>query len=214
MAVTPQPAVEPAPAQPRADSGARQLQALGVGRYADAVRIADDALVAAPDAELGACKNKAEAAVRAESAYQEGKQALAEGKLEDAYFLFAGIPDDSPFRTRPDVIDATRKVAQGGCSLRATLKSIRPRPSAWPARCWTCGLAPVVTRRPSAWSRWPPRRAPRPAPHRPPPGGLKAPPNPKARRAREGVHGCLARGDQRCVVKILEATPTGPRARC
>jgi pSer/pThr/pTyr-binding forkhead associated (FHA) protein len=212
------PAPEPAPSAPAEPVQARAScsEALGAGRYAEAVRIADEALASTPDAELGACKSRAETAVRAESAYQEGKQALSEGKLEDAYFLFAGIPDDSPLRTRPDVVDTTRKVAQE--RLLTARKQLKSDPAETKRLASSVlemqGLAPVVvqeaerliamaasSRSSASATAASPRAAAKAAPE---------PAEPEESPAK-AARSCLARGDQRCVVKVLEGHADEPQ---
>jgi pSer/pThr/pTyr-binding forkhead associated (FHA) protein len=207
VAVEPVPAAAPAePVQARASCN----EALGAGRYADAVKIADEALRTSADSELGICKARAESSVRAESAYQEGKQALSEGKLEDAYFLFAGIPDDSPYRTRPDVVDTTRKVAQE--RLLTARKELKSNPSEAKRLASSVlemhGLAPVVTQEAErlltmvAASRAATAAAPAATP-KPTPKAAPEPAEPEESPAK-AARTCLARGDQRCVVKVLE----------
>jgi ABC transport system ATP-binding/permease protein len=205
--------VEPVPTAVTPDpSQARQgcADALAGGRYADAVRIADDALRSAPDGELGSCKSKADAAMRAESAYQEGKRALAEGKLEDAYFLFAGIPDDSPYRSRPEVLDTARKVAQE--RLVAARKELRGNPAEAKRLAGSVldmhGLATVVTQEAeriialAAAQRTSAAPASSPTPKV---AASKPEPAPDSDESPAKIaRACLARGDQRCVVKALE----------
>jgi tetratricopeptide (TPR) repeat protein len=207
--------VEPMPTAVAPDSHeARQscADALAAGRYADAVRIADDVLRNTPDGELGGCKSKADAAMRAESAYQEGKRALAEGKLEDAYFLFAGIPDDSAYRSKTEVVDTARKVAQE--RLLAARKELKGNPAEAKRLAGSVldmqGLASVVTQeaerlvtlasaqRATATAAASSAPAPKAAVAKSEPAYDSDESPAKIARA------CLARGDQRCVVKALE----------
>jgi ABC transport system ATP-binding/permease protein len=87
-------------------------EALAGGKYAEAALAADEGL-ALPGSgeELASCKSSANEGMRASSAYEEGSKALAENKLEDAYFLFAGIPDNHAFRERPEVRQVIERVA-------------------------------------------------------------------------------------------------------
>jgi len=204
--------VEPAPAPAVPDPAvARQNcnAALEGGRYADAVTIADEALRDGPDGELGVCKSKADAAMRAESAYQEGKRALAEGKLEDAYFLFAGIPDDSGYRTRPEVLDTARKVAQE--RLVAARKELRNNPAETKRLAGSVldmhGLAAVVTQEAERLIALANAQRSSTATSSPPVTKAAARPEPAAdsdESPAKVARSCLARGDQRCVVKALE----------
>jgi pSer/pThr/pTyr-binding forkhead associated (FHA) protein len=206
--------VEPVPAAATPDPReARQgcADALAGGRYADAVRIADDGLRSAPDGELTSCKSQADAAMRAESAYQEGKRALSEGKLEDAYFLFAGIPDDSSYRSRPEVLDTARKVAQE--RLVAARKELKGNPAEAKRLAGSVldmhGLAAVVTQEAERLLALAAAQRASAAPaNAPAPRAAAAPKSEPAPDSDESpakvARACLARGDQRCVVKALE----------
>jgi len=235
-AVAPTPAAE-GPNAPAVDQG-RLSQALDQcrenlagGRLDEANRAADEGL-ALPGSgdDLAACKRSVSDAQRAASAYEQGKKALSEGKTEDAYFLFAGIPDGSPLREKPEVKTATEKVAQDrigrakkslktapvdarelassvlemqgvSAPLRAEAQRVLDTP-AEPATPPT--PTPVVAATPTPP---PPKAKPVEAP-RPP----KEPKEPKAAPApapedddpAKVARNCLARGDQRCVVKALE----------
>jgi pSer/pThr/pTyr-binding forkhead associated (FHA) protein len=205
--------VEPAPTAMAPDpQEARRAcaDALAAGQYADAVRVADEALSAAPDGELSGCKSKADAAMRSESAYQEGKRALAEGKIEDAYFLFAGIPDDSAYRSRPEVLDTARKVAQE--RLLAARKELRNNPTEAKRLAGSVldmrGLASVVTQEAERLvALASAQRSTTPATSTPSPKSPVSKPEPAPdsdESPAKVARACLARGDQRCVVKALE----------
>lgn len=215
----PAPQVAPPEPEPEVDLSEPRLrcqESLAAGRYTEALKLADDALSLGTDIALSTCRNRAESAVRAESAYQEGKQALSEGKLEDAYFLFAGIPDDSPFRSRPDVIDTARKVAHERLlRARKTLRS----DSAEAKRLANSvlemeGLATVIREEAerivglaSAVARAPAAAAPAArSTAKAPPSEPQEPEESPAKTARN----CLARGDQRCVVRALEGHADNP----
>jgi pSer/pThr/pTyr-binding forkhead associated (FHA) protein len=206
--------VEPVPIAVAPDPGAARqgcADALAAGRFAEAVRIADEILRNMPDGELSGCKSKADAAVRAESAYQEGKRALGEGKLEDAYFLFAGIPNDSAYRSKPEVLDTARKVAQERLvAARKELKSNSAEAKRLAGSVLEMhGLTSVMTQEAerlvalAAAQRASAAPASAPTP--------KAATTPKTEPAPDSdespakiARACLARGDQRCVVKALE----------
>jgi ABC transport system ATP-binding/permease protein len=185
-------------------------QNLDNGAYPEALRAADQAL-AMPGAgdEFQACKRDVNDAMRARSAYEQGAKALAENKLEDAYFLFAGIPDEHAFRNKPEVRATIERVAQERLTKARKLLRNDPRQARElassvlemqdapkPARDDATQLialanAPVAMAEPTT-----PPPAPRPKPVAAPATSDEDP----AKTARN----CLARGDQRCVVRALE----------
>lgn len=170
---------------------------LAAGRYAEAIRAADEGLALPGSGEpLAVCKREAEDGLRASTAYEEGTRALAENKLEDAYFLFAGIPDNHAFRERPEVKNTTERVAQE--RLARARRQLRVAPGEAhelassvldmqgipePLREEADRLATQASRSEAA-----PRARP------------ASDENDPAKVARA----CLARGDQRCVVRALE----------
>lgn len=228
-----QPKVEPAPsteAMALDQSGlAKALETcragLASGRYQEAARAADEGL-ALPGAgeDLASCKRGVNDAVRASSAYEEGSKALAENKLEDAYFLFAGIPDDHAFRERPEVKITTDRVAQE--RIARAKKLVRSSPTeatelassvlemqgvALPLRTEAQTIlsqqaAPGGSGATATKGVTKPAAAVEPTPAR----AVKAAASDVKPTAREDddpakvARNCLARGDQRCVVKALE----------
>ncbi len=87
---------------------------LAAERFDEALRAAQNGLALSPnDSDLSGCRSDSEEGLRALSAYEQGKKALSENKLEDAYFLFAGITEDSPFRNKPEVVQTMQRVAMG-----------------------------------------------------------------------------------------------------
>jgi pSer/pThr/pTyr-binding forkhead associated (FHA) protein len=190
------------------------------GSYADAVRAADEGL-ALPGSgdELATCKRSANDALRARSAYEEGTKALAENKLEDAYFLFAGIPDEHAFRDRPEVRRTIERVAEERLGRARKLLRTAPPESRQAAsavlemqdapqasRDEATRLIALASAAPAAPSEPPPAsKLPTAEPVKPRPA---APATPDAKPADEDpakvARNCLARGDQRCVVRALE----------
>ncbi|MDB4987605.1 MAG: hypothetical protein JWN04_2783 [Myxococcaceae bacterium] len=212
---------------------------LAGGRLDEASRAAEEGLLLPGSGEeLAACKRSVNDAQRASSAYEEGKKALAEGKTEDAYFLFAGIPDNHPLRERPEVRSTTDKVAQD--RLVRAKKELRSAPldardlasSVLEMQGVGEPLREQAQRILDTQAEAPAEPAPLSAPTPPAVTAAVAPPvavapkprpiaaaesAPKApREAREPkaatedddpakvARNCLARGDQRCVVKALE----------
>ncbi|MDB4975685.1 MAG: hypothetical protein JWN48_4026, partial [Myxococcaceae bacterium] len=209
-------------------------EGLAGGRYDEANRAADEGLALPGSGEdLQACKRSATDAQRATSAYDEGKKALAEDKTEDAYFLFAGIPDEHPLRQRPEVKATTDKVAAD--RLARAKKELRTAPL--DARDLASSVLEMQgvsdTLRQQAQALLDDKGQPTPAPSatpaatvavtpaaavppaKPRPVAAAAPVEPKQpHESKEAkpedddpakvARNCLARGDQRCVVKALE----------
>jgi pSer/pThr/pTyr-binding forkhead associated (FHA) protein len=222
-----------APVAPPVDPAASQAQAalaaalegcrtmLAAEHYDDALRAAQGGLAAAPrDADLNACRLQADEAMRAQSAYEQGKKALSEGKLDDAYFLFAGIPEGNPYRVKPDVSQTMQRVALG--RLSQARKALKSNPGEARRLAGSVldmyGLTQVMVddahhiltvagRSPSgpvtAAAAAP--RAPRPASTNPvaEPRAPEAPASDTESPAKL-ARNCLARGDQRCAVRALE----------
>ena len=188
--------------------------ALAGEQYADAVRAAQNGLALdESDATLGECKRSAEDAIRVAGAFEEAKQLFAQGKLEDAYEMFAGLPIG--YREKPELKQASQRVALARLSearsqlrsnprearrlasmvlempgLTATMVQDAQRLEASAERAIAATPEPAPTSDPA------PARAPREASN----STGKDEDNSPARVAR----GCLARGDQRCAVRALE----------
>lgn len=197
-------------------------EALADGRHEAALQNAEEGL-ALPGSgdELALCKRSANDAIRAAEAYEQGKKALAENKLEDAYFLFAGIPDDHAFRARPEVTDTTHRVAEDRLkrarrqqrsapgdarNLAASVLEMQGAPKELRAEAQRIvegegARAPAA----SATKLTPPSpsEAPEPLPARTSPRSAPEPAVEEEDPAKV-ARGCLARGDQRCVVRALE----------
>ena len=188
--------------------------ALAAEQFADAQRAAENGLALADgDTDLEECKRKAQESQSAASAFEEGKKALAAGKLEDAYFLFAGMPEDSPYHKTPEVQQASQRIARS--RLADAKRQLKSNPAEARRLARTViempGLPPsfeadaqrILTSAERA------NAAPEPAPQ--PRTRAQAPaPAPAEPEAAEGdspakiARNCLARGDQRCAVKALE----------
>jgi pSer/pThr/pTyr-binding forkhead associated (FHA) protein len=232
-----QPKVDPAPSTEAMADQARLAKALETcraglanGQYEEAARAADEGL-ALPGSgeELATCKRGVNDAVRASSAYEEGSRALAENKLEDAYFLFAGIPDDHAFRERPEVKITTDRVAQE--RIARAKKLVRSSPTearelassvlemqgvAEPLRSEAQNIldqhpTAVVSQAGAAASSTS-KSAPKTTTVGEPAAAKATKPTTSEAKSttREDddpakvARNCLARGDQRCVVKALE----------
>jgi|GEM_PF-1674751 len=199
--------------------------ALAAERFEDALRAAQSGLTVAPrDGDLNSCRLQADEAMRAQSAYEQGKKALAENKLDDAYFLFAGIPDASPYRDKPDVTQTMQRVAMGRLiQARKSLKSNPPEARrlatsvldmyglttamvddanhilTLAGRAMGTQVAPVSaglrTARAAAPSTTAVATEARP---------VEAAASGEAESPAKLARNCLARGDQRCAVRALE----------
>jgi hypothetical protein len=184
--------------------------ALASQRFTEAVQIAERAsgLPGAGD-ELATCGRDGSEAVRIDAAYEQGTRALAENKLEDAYFLFAGIPDAHPYRERPEVKQTSERVARE--RLARAKRELRTAPV--PARELLSSVLEMHDLPPAlreeaerllgAGARGPQALAAGDA------GAVKPRPALAAARAEaedpaKTARNCLARGDQRCAVRALE----------
>ncbi|MFT3921213.1 MAG: FHA domain-containing protein [Myxococcales bacterium] len=216
-----------APEQPEAQTQALLAAALegcrtmlAAERFDDALRAAQSGLTVSPrDADLNSCRLQADEALRAQSAYEQGKKALSENKLDDAYFLFAGIPEGNPYRLKPDVTQTMQRVAMG--RLSQARKSLKSNP-AEARRLATSvldmyGLTTAmvddanhilaISGRPAGA----PAAAAAPRTARPATPSTSAEPKPteaapttEAESPAKLARNCLARGDQRCAVRALE----------
>jgi ABC transport system ATP-binding/permease protein len=211
--------IVPALVQPEPESHAEAEQALSAcrtaiaeERFTDAVQIAEGAtgLPGAGD-ELVTCMREGAEAVRIRAAYEQGMRALAENKLEDAYFLFAGIPDSHPYREHPEVKQTSEKVARE--RLARARRELRTSPvaarelasSVLEMHDLPASLRDEATKllegstRPTPLSGPAEGAAARPRVAQAAPAARAEPEDP-AKTARN----CLARGDQRCAVRALE----------
>jgi ABC transport system ATP-binding/permease protein len=205
---------------------------LASGNYDEAARAADQGLTLPGSGdELAACKRGVNDALRASSAYQEGTRALAENKLEDAYFLFAGIPDDHAFRERPEVKNTIDRVAQdritrakkqltkNPAEARGLASSVMDMQGV--ASTWREEAQRIVDAQPAAApsAQSVAAKSPTPPGSSDPTVAANKPRTPTEKTAAEKAperstkededpaktaRNCLARGDQRCVVKALE----------
>jgi pSer/pThr/pTyr-binding forkhead associated (FHA) protein len=183
-------------------------QNVETGAYAEAIRAADEAL-AMPGAgeEFTSCKRDANDAVRASSAYEQGLKALSENKFEDAYFLFAGIPDDHAFRDKPEVRSTTERVAKERLVKARRLLRSNPREAREQASSvLDMQDAPKQSRDDAAQLvalASAPLAMAESAPSTPRVKPVAAAPASEEDAAKT-ARNCLARGDQRCVVRALE----------
>jgi ABC transport system ATP-binding/permease protein len=206
-----------APSAPSADVIARARascnNALSAGSAESALRAASEGLLLAPsDGELVACQRRAEGEARVQRAFEDGVKAMNDGRLEDAFFLIEGIPDESVYRSRPEVAELTQRLAE------ARLARARSVASSDPSEAQRLALS-VVQLRGAAHgvleeaqhllaSGQPVRKASA----APPTAGAAAVRTAKqpveaaapAESPSKTARSCLAKGDQRCVIRALE----------
>jgi pSer/pThr/pTyr-binding forkhead associated (FHA) protein len=221
----PQPTVAPVEAPPppsEQDEIRAQLAAalegcrtmLAAERFEDASRAAQNGLALGDaDPDLTTCKQQADEALRTQSAYEQGMKALSENKLEDAYFLFAGIPDGSPLRDKAEVKQTMQRIALG--RLTDARKALKTDPEETRKVAHSVldmyGLTDtmradaqhllVASGRALAGNGPPKARSAAAVPSTAPSAsGPEAEGESPAKVARN----CLARGDQRCAVRALE----------
>jgi pSer/pThr/pTyr-binding forkhead associated (FHA) protein/tetratricopeptide (TPR) repeat protein len=216
-------AVEPNP-QPEIDAqvsaaleGCRT--SLAAENFDEALKAAQNGLVVKPsDSDLSACKLQADEALRAMSAYEQGKKALSENKLDDAYFLFAGIPDGSSYRLKPEVTQTMQRVAMG--RLTQARKALKTNPAEARKLAGSVldmyGLTTVMVddanhimtvsgrSAPVAAAAAPRPRTSAPAPTPAPEARAPEAATSEAESPAKLARNCLARGDQRCAVRALE----------
>lgn len=198
---------------------------LAAERFDEALRAAQNGLALSPsDADLSSCRMESEEALRALSAYEQGKKALGENKLEDAYFLFAGISEGSPFRNKPEVVQTMQRAAMA--RLIQARKLLRSSPAearrlaesvldmyglttamvedanhilALAGRSSAAsGTTAPVAAAPRVRSATTSSSAPAASESR------SAEPAAEAESPAKLARNCLARGDQRCAVRALE----------
>jgi pSer/pThr/pTyr-binding forkhead associated (FHA) protein/outer membrane protein assembly factor BamD (BamD/ComL family) len=214
---TEEPEPAPRPALVQALESCRTL--LAAERFDEALQAAQAGLALGADPDLNSCKLSADEALRAASAYEQGKKALAENKLEDAYFLFAAIPDDSPYRLKPEVPQTMQRVAMGRLSQARKLIKSNPVEAQRLARSVLdmYGLTtPMVedanhilaaagrsTTSSAAAAPRPQRSTTAPAAAQAESRAPEAPAS-EAESPAKLARNCLARGDQRCAVRALE----------
>jgi pSer/pThr/pTyr-binding forkhead associated (FHA) protein len=191
--------------------------ALGGSRFAEALAHAALALKVRPNASAASeCKDQAQAQYEDEQAYVRGKAALQVGDFDAAFQEFSRFSASSPFRSRPEVAEATAQLARArltrargllGTEPGEALRLVQgvlampdlPRALAGVAeqllsdarrQAVAVEAAPVARAAPGRSS---PSRAP---------AAARAP-APSAQSAMDVASACLARGDNGCVIRAL-----------
>ncbi len=104
----PQPAAGPS----YDDALAACRAALAQAQIANAVAQADVALRARPgDPDATSCRTSATALQPQQQTFDRGLAHFQQGRLQEAYFEFANLPEGSPFRSRPQVAQAVQGFA-------------------------------------------------------------------------------------------------------
>jgi pSer/pThr/pTyr-binding forkhead associated (FHA) protein len=207
--------------------------AFAAGRFAEAAAHASLALkvrVAAPEALD--CQQRAQAQSDEEQTYVRGKDALQKGDAETAYLEFARLSEASVFRARPEVSQAARQLALARLNeARTVLPSNRGDAARLAQSVMGLSGAPAdslqqaeqilaqargepkaaAPRAPAAPARAPAPRPARAEPVRARPAQDREPQRPVMTTTPLGgaspmdvATGCLARGDNECVVHALE----------
>lgn len=197
--------------------------ALAAERFEDAVRSAQNGLALRDnDESLVECRAGADDALRAQSTFEAGKRALAEGKLEEAYTHFVSLPAGSRYRASPEAVQAAERL--GTVRNSEAKKLLRGNPAEARRVAQTvvdmqiAGVPSAVIdeaqRTISAADKALAAQQPAPAPA-PAPARSQQPQREAAEAEAAGsekddgaaakvARNCLARGDQRCAVKALE----------
>ena len=81
--------------------------------YDHAVKVADEALARVPNSvEIADCRARALNLRQQETIYTRGREALQRGDVPVAFFAFAELDDESPFRARPEIKQARDRFAE------------------------------------------------------------------------------------------------------
>jgi ABC transport system ATP-binding/permease protein len=96
-------------------------------RVAEAVEAADRALLVMPDHEGAAgCRADASAIMHERATFARGKQALDAGRIDDAFFAFESLHEESELRDRPEIGRARRLFAEN--HLAVAKSALRKNP--------------------------------------------------------------------------------------
>jgi pSer/pThr/pTyr-binding forkhead associated (FHA) protein len=101
--------------------------ALSAMKYRDAVQYGTEALKRVPGSPAAQqCAHSAQSALAEQNTFEAGKQALAQGDVENAYVQFEGLPLQSAYRGQPEVIDTMKRFAQGKLAEAKTVLDEHP----------------------------------------------------------------------------------------
>lgn len=201
--------------------------ALNSASFDTAVARADEALRLRPgDAQATACRDQAIRAREEDGVFAAGQQALTAGDPTQAHQLFSQLPDNSPYRSRPEVAQAASEHGRALLALaRGAADPAEARGLAEQVVALGSAVEPAVLREAQTIVRRAPARlaaapaAVRPAPERERP----APPDRSATSARsqerpaatqavtveapanpeDEARICLGNGDNACVIRVL-----------
>jgi serine/threonine protein kinase len=193
---------------------ARCESAMAALSITDAIAAADEALSARPgDVAATQCRARATALVEQGQIFDRGVEQQRRGEIQEAYFTFESLPEDSPFRDRPEVEQAAQSYVneqlEEGQRLLATdpaatlriardVQLVRGISNAQRNAAQSLERAALAT----SGDRDEPRADPRPNPPREPdPPREEVPLDADAEaRARQ----CVMQGDNACVIRTLE----------
>jgi pSer/pThr/pTyr-binding forkhead associated (FHA) protein/tetratricopeptide (TPR) repeat protein len=190
--------------------------ALAAEKFEDALRAAQNGLALDErDAALDECRRSADGALRTLQTFEQGKASAAQGKFEDAYRLFAELPDD--YQRRPELAQVAQRVALARLTeARRLLRSDAPEAKRLASSVLELkGITPAVeqdaARLMASAERGLARGPASATTPRPSRGGASGGPGGSDESPAKLARSCLARGDQRCAVRALEGHAQTPQ---
>lgn len=193
-------------------------RAVSGARWDEAVQLADRALaIDGQSADVHACRAEAAAGADGQGKFDRGKTALTAGRIDEAYFAFAELAEDSPLRTRPEIAQARQLYVSRHLAAARAAVATDPATSAREARFVLAVMDLAEADRleaerlaggtveapppsaPDAAVAQAPEPTPEPAPTPAPATGADAGISPI-----EQARACQREGNHRCVIDTLE----------
>jgi hypothetical protein len=208
-----------------ADDAARSCQvAVGQGRWADAIAAAERALGLGESTLAEECLAEAQRGAASEEIFDRGRAALSDEDFDAAYFAFEELPPDSPLRGAPEVLHARDGFVEHRTTLARETVASDPQlalqhievvlavPGVSPTRRRELdrlrtraehAIATAHRRRPGGGRN---RSNGGPPPSVSPTAMVESEPTPpvSAVSSLDQARECLRRGDNQCVVRVLE----------
>jgi len=199
--------------------------ALQAGRFEEAISYGTAALrLKSDDPAAASCKSEAEAALGEEQTFAKAKQHLERGDAETAYYYLQGLPLNSPFRTRSEAAEISRKFAETklakaqGIQLRspeeakrlvAEVLAMNPVPTGLDLRAKQLKAVLDKLGKPQAAAAT--THTAQAQPRKPAVDPVASNDSAGNRDAFDSARECLARGDHRCAIAALEGKTRAPR---